>query len=493
MPFTTEDVDKHIKGLTDKQKKQWVSIANSVYRSCEESGGKKCDVKAIIQANGVVGKAKKKPNKKMPDEEMPDKEKKCEEDKDKDDTSGDEDETVEMDCSSLGDLLGRLMGAKHTHKISNVKIFAAGKWNGDNYTKEDLNDLLASFGRGGFIPTLSLEHNPKLTEQVKDQLMSPALGVVTHPKIMGQHLVCDFEEVPTQLYDAIERKNYSRISAEIYWNYPVGDVIYKRVLKGVTLLGAQIPAVTGLDSLNNLYSYEEGGITVKRIDFELDTTVEEQTRDEEHDTVLRTDESEDTFIEIKEELNMADNKEKEKDTQVFEQKLVELSTQLETVKTVLSEKESLVKEYASTIEKLTGEVTAKDTIVKELQTKLDVISKEQREKDLKAYIADLKGKGKVLPAVEEKLFNMLVTATAEQEKQIKELFEGMPKAVEFSETMTEDKTILNVEDSEPMDAVDGLVKAFMEKNKDIDYETALDTVLKTHTELAQKYANSFNE
>lgn len=33
MPWTTKDVDRHKKGLTDKQKRQWVAIANSVRKN----------------------------------------------------------------------------------------------------------------------------------------------------------------------------------------------------------------------------------------------------------------------------------------------------------------------------------------------------------------------------------------------------------------------------------------------------------------------------
>jgi hypothetical protein len=57
MPWVVEDVDKHKKGLTDKQKRQWVRIANSVLASCKKKGGtdEACAPGAIKWANGVVG------------------------------------------------------------------------------------------------------------------------------------------------------------------------------------------------------------------------------------------------------------------------------------------------------------------------------------------------------------------------------------------------------------------------------------------------------
>jgi len=56
MPWSVGDVDSHKKGLTDKQKKQWVRIANSVLKRCIAKGGtdKTCAPSAIKQANGTV-------------------------------------------------------------------------------------------------------------------------------------------------------------------------------------------------------------------------------------------------------------------------------------------------------------------------------------------------------------------------------------------------------------------------------------------------------
>lgn len=56
MPWTVDDVDKHKKGLSDKQKKQWVRIANAVLAKCMKDGGsdEDCAPKAIKQANSVL-------------------------------------------------------------------------------------------------------------------------------------------------------------------------------------------------------------------------------------------------------------------------------------------------------------------------------------------------------------------------------------------------------------------------------------------------------
>lgn len=57
MPWTVSDVDEHKEGLTARQKRQWVRIANSVRRDCLDEGNSEsyCDGLAIRQANGSVG------------------------------------------------------------------------------------------------------------------------------------------------------------------------------------------------------------------------------------------------------------------------------------------------------------------------------------------------------------------------------------------------------------------------------------------------------
>ena len=56
MPWTTDDVEKFKAGLTDRAKKQWIRIANSVLKKGMEKGLSEKDAaaKAIKQANGVV-------------------------------------------------------------------------------------------------------------------------------------------------------------------------------------------------------------------------------------------------------------------------------------------------------------------------------------------------------------------------------------------------------------------------------------------------------
>jgi len=62
MPWTSGQVDKFKKGLTDTQKEKWVSIANEVLKKCIAEGGDEiaCEANAVKIANSKVGKQTKK-------------------------------------------------------------------------------------------------------------------------------------------------------------------------------------------------------------------------------------------------------------------------------------------------------------------------------------------------------------------------------------------------------------------------------------------------
>ena len=52
MPWTVDDVERHNKGLSDKEKRQWVHVANGALEAGDDDGT------AITKANGVVKKGR---------------------------------------------------------------------------------------------------------------------------------------------------------------------------------------------------------------------------------------------------------------------------------------------------------------------------------------------------------------------------------------------------------------------------------------------------
>jgi len=136
-----------------------------------------------------------------------------------------------------------------THDLD-AEVFSVGTWNGDKYTAEDLDMMVDSFTKLGEVikPPVKLGHNEDQMKGImKDGL--PALGWVKALKRVGDKLIASLTQVPEIVYKAIKAGRYKRVSSEIYWNLKHGGQTFKRVLAGVALLGADIPAVTNLKDL----------------------------------------------------------------------------------------------------------------------------------------------------------------------------------------------------------------------------------------------------
>jgi hypothetical protein len=233
---------------------------------------------------------------------------------------------------------------RQVYDIDNVEIFASGKWNGDEYTNDDLDDMVNNFSKlnGRVKPFIKLGHDEGQKLLQKDGL--PAAGWVTGLHRKGDKLLAKFSSVPKKIHNLIKNKAYGRFSSEVYWNLKNGGDTHKRVLKGVALLGGDTPAVSSLDDFINLYelndleelksySIDESNITVEMIKncTEIDAEIQKEA---------------DIMPEIKE----------------LEQKI-----------------DSLEKKY-------TKDVEDKDIQIKELSEKLDAVNSEKLENAKNAKI-----------------------------------------------------------------------------------------------------------
>jgi len=72
VPWKTEDVERHKKGLSDKDKRQWVATANSALKACLADDGdtEKCEGRAIRIANAAVAEADKPTADNMAEDDM---------------------------------------------------------------------------------------------------------------------------------------------------------------------------------------------------------------------------------------------------------------------------------------------------------------------------------------------------------------------------------------------------------------------------------------
>jgi hypothetical protein len=134
------------------------------------------------------------------------------------------------------------------------EVFASGTWNGDKYSEEDLDNMVENFKLFGSqvkVP-LKLGHDDGQKFVQNDGL--PAIGWVKDLKKNGSKLVAKIVGIPQKVKNLIDKNAFTRFSSEIIWNFKNSGNIHKRVLSAVALLGADMPAVTSISDMNNLYS-----------------------------------------------------------------------------------------------------------------------------------------------------------------------------------------------------------------------------------------------
>ena len=133
--------------------------------------------------------------------------------------------------------------------LQGVEIFRAGEWNGDKYSRADLDEMVRNFDRVGYRPPVKLGH--------KAASGAPASGWVKSIRRVGDRLVADLMDLPKQIYEAIKGRRFDAVSAEIFWNLKRSGKTFKRALKAIALLGAETPAVSGLKPLRESFSAED--------------------------------------------------------------------------------------------------------------------------------------------------------------------------------------------------------------------------------------------
>lgn len=441
MPFTIADVDKHNKGLNDRQKQLWLRVANDGLARCEREGGKDCDASAIRQANAVVAR-----NLTVDLMEFSEKE-------------------WEGFAEKIVDAINEYAHTQ-TFNIEGVEIFAEGVWNGDKYTSEDLDQMIAAFDTVGFEPPLKLGHN---SEQEKDLMKDghPAFGWVGRVYREGTKLLADFKELPQKLYEALKRGNYKTVSSEIFWNYRHDGQTLPRVLKAVSLLGADVPAVTSLEAIENLYAQNADEVREYQVAraSALDIGEAAKTREQE----------------IKKEERKMENEAKVKELE-------------DETKVLTNENEDLKKKN----DKLEAEN-------KESKAKLSEREAEVRTAKVKEFIVEQKAAGKIIPAIEKEAEALLISASEEKtysfdaegktvELSQRETFErfikALPKMIEFKEQGEEGDEIDFTGDEwdNPGKEVDRRAKVLMDKGEIKDYSEAMQKVLADDDKLKDAYA-----
>lgn len=172
-------------------------------------------------------------------------------------------------------------------ELKGVDIFAAGRWNGDEYTVDDLDKIVSSFNetKEKLKPYLKLGHGNEQKLLKEDEL--PAAGFVQNIYRSGRKILADISHIPSKIYELIKKKAYNKVSVELYKDIPIEGKKYEWALKAIALLGGATPAVHDLNDILALYSKENSILAfstdaeLKRFDIELQTFQEEDKKMEE--------------------------------------------------------------------------------------------------------------------------------------------------------------------------------------------------------------------
>lgn len=148
------------------------------------------------------------------------------------------------------------MKPNNLKSIMGVEIFSSGVWNGDEYTERDMDEMVRAFNETskGLPPPLKLGHDDNQNILQNDGY--PAAGWIGRLYRSGQKLLADFIDIPEKIYELLKRGAYKKVSSEIYWNADVNGQKYDRMLAGVALLGADIPAVSNLSDILAMYGFK---------------------------------------------------------------------------------------------------------------------------------------------------------------------------------------------------------------------------------------------
>lgn len=134
-------------------------------------------------------------------------------------------------------------------RLRNVRLFKAGTWNGELYSRARLDQAVENFRRFQTPGPKRLQRAPIIVghgPDLNDDRM-PKRGDVLSLRRDDDWLIAPEMEADDDLADAIEAGNYDDVSAEFYTTPPEGIPGNGLMFRRLAILGAEIPHVKGLN------------------------------------------------------------------------------------------------------------------------------------------------------------------------------------------------------------------------------------------------------
>lgn len=147
-----------------------------------------------------------------------------------------------------------------------IELLTPGTFKGVPISEADLDTLVANHAalKDHLHPPVKLGHSGAQILKGQDD-GDPALGWIERLERAGSMLIAHLANVPTVVREAIDAKRYRAQSAEIWldwtqhpWERNRKTGVTGKVITGVALLGAELPAVSNLKELTALLSAETG-------------------------------------------------------------------------------------------------------------------------------------------------------------------------------------------------------------------------------------------
>lgn len=288
-------------------------------------------------------------------------------------------------------------------KLPDVEIFRAGTWNGDKYTSEDIAEISNNFSRfkkdnPDFQLPLKLGHNQDDRE--------PAVGWIDNVKQVGDRLYADLVDIPETIYNFIRLKGYKNRSIELIEKYNTQGKVVGKMLRGMALLGASMPAVnlrnveSGVPGLTKLGKALYGKHFSEDDNFKIVEFSEEEIMPDEEvvkEPVVEEMVGEEPVVEdVKEEI--VEPKQEDVIKSPKEEAIEPVVDNMAGFETRIAELEAKINELMNVNKDLgckVAEYAAKD---KETQLKIQ-----------SDYVSGLVDSGKVLPAQKELIFGLLTS------------------------------------------------------------------------------------
>ena len=321
------------------------------------------------------------------------------------------------------------------------EIFKAGTYPQGKFTKEQIEEIAKNYDPSFCEAPITLDHEQS----------GPAFGWVESVKADKGVLKATFKDITEDLKTFVNDGKYRKVSVEIYRELE-GKKPY---LKAVSFLGASIPQVKGMESVQ----FKEGESDVYT--FEV-----EQPKEDKPDK--KDDEKE--IQDLKNQVNDLEEK-----INTFKEK----ETSSETIKTLKTKIETLTNELDSFKEKASD----KDGIQKEL----DYLKNKIRDNEFDNFVEKQLEKGILIPANKDvvlKIFKELdnvkkFDSTSNAVEDFKTFVASLPKQIEFNEVATKKKaTTPTADHDEFADASEESLEIFNEatalaQKEGIEFKDAL--------------------